>query len=414
MLILKLGLRNLTRHKKRAIMTAIVISFAVFFYLIVDSLMFGLEDLSYNSIINLESGHFQIAHPEYWEDRDRLPMENLMELSPEIEEKIRNLDGFMAMTEMTRFSARLNAWGDELPITAIAVDPAEYQQVFTTDNYIIEGSMFEADAHQTVLGQSLAELMEVEIGDYIILLTRTVGGTFNTIDLEISGILNTPNPAINSDMVFLPLGVAQNALNMDNQITQTAVKLDINRDRVSTLVEELNQELAVAGVVERAYSWEDLASHVIAFTQAEQVESIAVLTIILLIAAVGIVNTTILAALERMKEIGMMKALGLKESEIVRTFMVEAAGVGIIGGLIGWLMGAAGVFYLTNFGISFGDFLGDDVSLGLPIIDNIYGNWNLSAFVFVFIFGVLVAVLASILPARWAARKDPVKAIHHR
>ena len=414
MLMIKLGLRNLTRHKKRAIITAIVISLAIFFYLIVDSLMFGLEDLSYNSIINLESGHLQLANPEYWEERDRLPLENLMVLTPELEEKIRNIEGFAGLSEMIRFSARLNAWGDELPITAIGVEVEQYQQVFNTAEYLIEGSMFEADSYQAVLGQNLAELMELEIGDYIILLSRTVGGTFNTIDLEISGIVNTPNPGINSDMVFLPLSIAQNSLNLDNQITQTAVRLDINRDRVPGLVENLNQELVGAGIEERSFSWRDLASHVIALSQAEQVETIAILGIILLIAAVGIVNTTILAALERMEEIGMMKALGLKESEIIRAFMVEAAGVGIIGGLIGWVMGAAGVYYLTTVGINFGDLMGDDISLGLPIIDNIYGNWNFSAFIFVFAFGVLVAVLASIFPARWAARKDPVKAIHHR
>ncbi|MFW5981150.1 MAG: ABC transporter permease, partial [bacterium] len=331
-----------------------------------------------------------------------------------LEDKIGNIEGFTALAEISRFSARINAGGDELPITAIGVEPEQYQRVFKTDQYLLEGKMFEADSYQAVLGQNLDELMEVEAGDYIILLSRTVGGTFNTIDLEISGIVNTPNPGINSDMVFLPLSIAQNSLNMDNQISQIAVRLDQNRDRVPGLVEELNQELKAAGLEERAFSWQDYATNIIALSQAQQVETTTILGIILLIAAVGIINTTILAALERMEEIGMMKALGLKESEIIKAFMVEAAGVGIIGGLFGWVMGAAGVYYLITVGINFGNLVGEDVNLGLPIIENIYGSWNFSAFIFVFAFGVLVAVLASILPARWAARKDPVKAIHHR
>ncbi|MFP4016625.1 MAG: ABC transporter permease [Halanaerobiales bacterium] len=414
MLIIKLGLRNLTRHKKRTVITGIVISLAIFIYLITDSLMFGLEELSFNNIINLESGHLQIAHSEYWEDRDELPLDNLMEVDSQLEEEIRNLEGFTALAEMTRFSARLNNGSDELPITGVGLNPSEYTEVFTTDNYFIEGSFFNEDNYQGVMGQNLAELMDLEIGDYFTLLTRTVGGTFNTIDVEISGLLKTPNPDINSNMVMLPLGLVQKSLNMENQITQVAVHLDIDKDKVPTLLQDLNQNLRRENLQVQGFSWKDSAAEVLAMSEVQSVETFTILGIILLIAAVGIINTTILAALERMEELGMMKALGLKESEIVYTFMVEAAGVGIIGGLIGWILGAGGVYYLTNVGIAFSDLVGDEITFGMPIIDKIYGSWNIPAFIFIFVFGVLVAVLSSILPAYWAARKDPIKAIYHR
>ncbi len=414
MFITKLGLRNLFRHKKRTVITAILISLAILIYLVTDSLMTGMAGISFDNIINLESGHIQVADPEYWEEKDELPLENMIIVSDQLKSEIQKTNQYQAMAEQLRFSARLNNGIDEMPVTAIGIKPAQHQQVFTTENYIMEGHFLKSGKYQAVLGKSLAKLMGLSIGDYITLLVRTEGGTFNTIDLEISGLLKTPNPSINNNTVYLPLDIAQQSLNVGNKVSQIVLRFDTNRDKVEPIVRELNEDLNALDIDVQGYSWRKSAGTVIAFSEAQSVETVAILSIILLIAAVGIVNTTILAALERMKEIGMMKALGLKESEIVRAFMVEAAGIGIIGGLIGWILSIAGVYYLTEIGISFSQLAGEELSFGMPIVDVIYGTWNIPAFIFIFVFGVVVAVLSSILPALWAAKKDPIKAIYHK
>lgn len=412
--IAKLGLRNLFRHKKRTVITAIVISLAILIYLVTDSLMAGMKELSFENIINLDSGHIQITTPEYWEDREKVPLEDLLILSDNLKDEIEKLDNFQVKAEQVKFSAKLNNGIDELPVTGIGIKPAQQKEVFTTENYLIEGSMIEDGKYQAVLGQSMADLMDLAVGDYITLLTRTVEGTFNTIDAEITGLLNTPNPTVNDNIVYLPLGIVQQSLNLEDQISQVVVKLKGDKHQAVDIVEILNKSLKDKNLNLRAHSWKDSAREVIAMTQAQAVESSTILGIILLIAAVGIINTTILGALERMEEIGMMKALGLKEGEIIRAFMIEAAGIGMVGGFIGWVLSAGGVLYLTKYGISMSDLVGGDMSFGLPIIDIIYGAWNIPAFVFIFVFSVVVVVLASIIPARWAAHKDPVKAIYHR
>jgi putative ABC transport system permease protein len=129
---------------------------------------------------------------------------------------------------------------------------------------------------------------------------------------------------------------------------------------------------------------------------------------------VGIINNIILSALERTAEIGMMKALGMREWEIIFVFMVEATGIGIVGGLMGCLLGAAGVGWLVKYGYDVSS-AGLDISqYGIPLLNKIYGVWNYSAFVFILFFGIMVALFSSIAPALWAAGKDPVKAIYHR
>lgn len=412
MFITKLGLRNLFRHKKRTIITSVVISLAIFIYLITDSIMIGFQELSYNNIIDLQSGHLQVVDPDYWEDKERSPLEELIIPTGELKNKIKGLNNFESMAEQLRFSARLNNGIDELPVTGMGIRPEQYLEVFKIGNYFIEGNMFKEGEYKAVMGQSLAELMDLNIGDYVTILTRTKEGAFNTIDAQISGLLKTPNPSVNENTVYLPLSIVHQALNLDREISQVMVRLKGGKYQAEAAVKELREEIKNEGL--EVYTWKDSARSVMAMMQAQQVESTTVLGIILIIAAVGIINTTILSALERMEEIGMMKALGLKEGEIIRAFMVEAAGIGIIGGLIGWALSAISILYFSKIGISMNSLGGVEVDFGFPIVDKIYGGWNFSAFLFVFVFGVVVAILASILPARWAARKDPVKAIYHR
>jgi putative ABC transport system permease protein len=153
----------------------------------------------------------------------------------------------------------------------------------------------------------------------------------------------------------------------------------------------------------------------VSITQSKQAGNTFILIIILTIAAIGIVNIVILAALERMEEIGMMKALGLTEREIIFTFVAESTGIGIIGGILGCILGAISVFFFSNYGIDFASFVDIDMStFGVPIISEIYGVWNPMTFVYMFFFAVFGSMLASILPARWAAKKDPVQAIYKR
>ena len=92
----------------------------------------------------------------------------------------------------------------------------------------------------------------------------------------------------------------------------------------------------------------------------------------------------------------------------------RGTGLGIIGGLAGCLLGAIGVGCMVKFGYDLSYIGGDMSSYGIPIIDKVYGAWNYSSFVFIFFFGIVVALLSSIVPAYWAAHKDPVKAIYHR
>jgi putative ABC transport system permease protein len=236
--------------------------------------------------------------------------------------------------------------------------------------------------------------------------------TFNTIDAEIVGLVHTSNPNVNQNIVYLPLDLVQEALSVGVQVSKVIVRLE-NKDQAAKVAPKLAAELQRGGAELKVYPWTELEA--VSFANAQYVENQIILVLILGIAAIAVINTVILAALERMEEIGMMKAMGLQNKEIIYTFVLESTGIGILGGLVGALLGVIGVGTLVKYGIDFDAWAGMEMaSFGLSVIGKTYGVWNPGAFLKVFAFGVLISFLASILPAYWAADKDPVKAIYHR
>jgi len=418
MFLTKLALKNLVRHWNRTLITASIIAFAVFFYLLLDSLIGGMTEMSYEMIINYEAGHLQVVTEEYWAKEEELPLENLIATKPQLMAAIKNVPGFKGASSELNFQALLNNGVNELPVIGRGINPRDFAGVIELEDQFVEGEMFSAGkrgssgSDQAVIGKRLADLMKLGTGDYITLLVKDKNETFNTIEAEISGLVHTGNPLVNQGVIYLPLDLAQQALNIGDQVSKVVVKLE-DGGRASGVVKELEEQINSIQPQLRAYSWDELEAVTVA--GAKQMGNQLIMTIILLIAAIAIINTVILAALERMEEIGMMKAMGLQTKEVIYTFVLESTGIGLLGASCGVLFGLVGVGIFTRVGLDFATLMDIDMSaFGVPVIGKIYGVWNPSSFLTVFAFGVIISFLASILPAYWAADKDPIKAIYHK
>ncbi|QTL98074.1 FtsX-like permease family protein [Iocasia frigidifontis] len=412
MFLTKLAFKNLVRHRNRTLITALIIAFAIFFFILMDSLIGGMTEMSYENIIEYEASHLQVVSHEYREEEDELPLKNLLTVDEQLIGVVKRVAGYQASLAELNFQARLNDGINELPVIGKGVNPDKLLDVFELQDKFVEGSIFSSGEYKAVMGKRLADLLKLKQGDYITLLVKDKNETFNTIDVEISGLLHTGNPKVNSSIVYLPLNIAQQALNVDNQVSKLIVRLE-NKDLAEISGHLLAENLKTLDNNLEVILWGDLEA--VSVAGAKQMGNQMILAIILLIAAIAIINTVILAALERMKEIGMMKAMGLQRKEIIYTFVLESTGIGMLGGLIGLLLGGIGVWIFSKYGIDWGAMIGMDMSaFGMPIIGKMYGVWNLGTFLLVFGFGVFVSLLSSILPAYWAASKDPVEAIYHQ
>jgi putative ABC transport system permease protein len=134
--------------------------------------------------------------------------------------------------------------------------------------------------------------------------------------------------------------------------------------------------------------------------------------VVVIIAAVGIVNTMLMAVMERIPEIGTLKAMGFSNKGIVKMFIYEGGIIGVFGSLLGCLFGLLISLYLVHVGLDFSSVF-ENMDIVYPMKFIIKGEIDYLNLLFVFLFGVFVSVLVTLWPVRRATRLEAVDALRH-
>jgi putative ABC transport system permease protein len=379
----------------------IAIAVGIFFYIFYDSLLSGMGQDMIQSLYDMEVGHFQVI--SVLNDSPKKP--NLKHLIPNgaaVASEIAAVPGVKAVAPRLLFPASLINGSDELPIIGVGVDPQLDRSVFKIANYI-KGRWIRKGEAAVVLGKRTADLLQLGLGDSVTIRTQTKTNTFQALDLTIVGLVDSPDPLVNESQMFLPLDTAEQALGTGQAVSLIVVKAVHLRSLDQVIAR--TKKLQFPGFKFRVKPWQEVADAVLANIQMKRSFEFVLLFLVGIIAVIGVVNSILLATLERVREIGILKAIGMTESEITRLFSYEAFGLGLIGGLIGTVMGVVANLYMVNVGIDIQKVYGSDFSFS---VNKIYGVWDWKIIILAFCTGLVVSLLAGWLPARRAAKVDPV------
>jgi putative ABC transport system permease protein len=157
-------------------------------------------------------------------------------------------------------------------------------------------------------------------------------------------------------------------------------------------------------------NWKEQAADFLAFMKADAQGSYIIVYILVVIIIAGIMNTMLMAVYERVREIGTLMALGMKKAQIKLIFFIEGAIIGGIGSIAGMLLGLIFMIQFSKNGINFSSLYGDMNAIYL-VKDYIYGSVRLKPFLIAFLIGIVVAIIASYIPARNASKLKPVDAL---
>jgi ABC-type lipoprotein release transport system permease subunit len=161
-------------------------------------------------------------------------------------------------------------------------------------------------------------------------------------------------------------------------------------------------------------TWDELAAEVLALAEAKQAGTGMILFLVFVIAAVGVGNTMLMAVFERIRELGMMRALGMTDKQIRRAFVAEAAGVGAIGGVLGVGLGVLATLYLVNIGVNFAGVIESIGNVGYRFASVSYGAWNPPTIVLAFVAGVVMSAVIAWMPARRAMKMSITECLIHQ
>lgn len=415
--LLHLAVKNLWRHGKRTIITASAIAFGLALFIFIDSMLSGAEKDSQRNLIWYETSSLRIYTPEMADEWQKYNVKHLIQNPGEMIDAL-NRQGITA-TRRTDFIGEMYFYKDPfaedgyLQLRVTAVDADSDGDVYPIEQAISQGSWIEKGSNQIVLGQWLAEDIGAQVGYPVEIKLRTPEGAFATVLMEVSGLVNTGNPVINRGTVLMDHSFADDMLLLHGRSAHIDCSFPILRSSAEN-ENDVRLALGSIGLANQDYallSWEDLGADYLALAATKQGGSKAVLFLVALIALVGITNTMLMAMYERRRELGMMRAMGMGDVQIAWTFTMEAAGIGVTGGVFGLAFGALLTWFLVAVGIDFSVFT-RDMDIGYRISTVFRGVWKPDSFIVSFISSVGLSMIISLIPTMHGLKMGISECLH--
>ena len=415
--LFKLAFLNLTRHKRRTLITAGSIAVGILMFIFLDSMLQGADMESIRNLKWYETSSIRITNSDYWENRFQLPLDINVADADSILKDLS--DQNITATGRVVFSGDMiinkQDFGEDgnLAVTVTAIDAERDFDVFHYEDTLLSGRFLERGEDSVILGSWLAEDIGADVGYFITIVARGKGGFYEAMDLEIVGIVNCPNPAVNRTLVMMPLDVADEYLFMEGEVTEIDVKLPDSYDDSDVIRVQSEIDNIVEGKDLVSMSWMELAADYLAGMEMERAGTGMLLFLIFIIAAVGITNTMLMSIFERIRELGMMRSLGMSNRNIRISFAIEAAGIGFIGSLLGVLLGIFSVYYLINWGIDYGVWMRDyDMMYRIQAVFR--GVWNIETMILSIFAGTLISTLVAYFPTSRALKMDIPDCLRHQ
>jgi ABC-type lipoprotein release transport system permease subunit len=400
---LRLATRNLQRSPRRTLLTMSAVIAGVGVFILGEGFVSGLTENILVAAIQGTVGHVLARPADYPTQPGQHPVDELLQINPEARSLL-DKDS-LAWTTRTYFAPTVAAGADSLRAVAIGFDPARDTAVFPRDQWKVLGTMPGAGDDAVAVSSRVARLLELELGSHVILQVRTHRGAMNALEVAVAAITTTSNPALDSLGIFVPAPLTQKLLATDLP-SHISVRLS-SRDAA----EGFGKQLAAAlGPQASVATWREETAELVQIQNVRRRALDLVMAVLMALAAFGIVNTVLMAAYERVREIGTLRALGMTERGVLELFVAEGLLIGLVGSLLGAAWGTALTYHWSVHPIDFS-----------KTMEQAGGAYSASALVYTRVsseivlltvaLGVLVSALASIYPARVASRMAPADAV---
>lgn len=400
-MLVRIAWRNLWRNSGRTGIVASTIAFSYGLMLFA----FGIGSYSQHEMreatVAAAGGHLLVHGEGYWE----LPTGGQRVEDPvAVRAALGELSGVKGVAERVIAYGLLSASGAGEGAQLMGVRPEEEGLFYDLEGSLLRGEFFKSALERpVVIGAAQAQELAVGVGDSLTITATGLDGEAKREVFNVSGILESAPGRVGEGRAYIELGDAQELLGYGGAVTQVGALFRNEKwrgDGAAKLKEEL------AGQNLEVLSWDEAVPELVAILEFDTAFSYLYLFMIMVIVALGITNTFLMALMERVREIGLLSALGLDPRRIGELMMLETVFLAGISMAAGFLLGLAGHFYVATYGIDLSSVMDLDfdlagVSLDFAVIRSHLdpGQWIMGSVV-VFFF-----ICASALYPAWRATK---------
>jgi len=405
--------RNVWRNWRRTVIAGTAIALGMTLILVFDGFLGGMNEALYGNTVKLQGGHVQIHASGYREKMNRMPLLPLVDPGAAVE-------AALAQPEVVVVSRRIETGGmvssreGTMSVAITGIEPEKEAPVSLVAENVVQGRWLQANDQDVLLiGEALAERLEVTVGDRVTLVGRATHQQMRRRTMTIVGIYDLGIPEVEKGLVYISLLEAQTLFDLRDQATEVAIYLE-QVGQEPPVVETL--QTALPGYEVDAWDTLDPSTKQMMEIEAQVMDVFGL--VILLIAGVGILNLMLMAVFERTREIGLLAAMGLKRRETVLLFLLEGVLIGllgalagsVLGGVIGAYYGRVGIDWMALYGgMDMGEYSGLIGLMG----DRLYLRIGIGVLVKRALTVGVIAALASLYPAWQAAKREPAEALHY-
>ena len=403
MLTFKLAIRNLFRNTRRTILTAILISFSLMALIMADGLMLGMKDLLVSSLTKNLVGEAQLHRKGF---RDNFDVDLYFTGTDDLVADLRG------RPEVTEVASRVLSGGMVSSSYNVAtgmlfgIDAEAETRIGNIKKAIIEGQYLTGERGEIMLGRPMAELLEVSLGDRIVItLSEADGGDLSQALFRVSGIYYFGLREIDHNTVFINADQARQAVGISADASHELVMVfedsSVSREKTSTVFDDFNNEQL------ELKSWMELNEDIATMLELSGLSTLVIGSILFLLASLGVINSMFMSIYERLYEFGVARAIGTTPWQLAQLILCEALLLGIGSCLFGGVIGYGLISYTTLHGLPLGEF---EMS-GIALSGNIATQMQLSQFTELPFYIILLTLVAALYPARFASKIVPTEAL---
>ncbi|TVP60509.1 MAG: ABC transporter permease [Gemmatimonadales bacterium] len=417
LLITRIALRNLRRQLRRSSLTASAMILGIGFLMFVRALEGGAHLMYVETATRMGTGHIAMEHPDYMGSQDladRIVAADLATARRAVGEVTRDHE-VAAIFPQVKVGGLAQSASSSIPVRIAGVDPALERDISFFADKVVEGRYLEpGDRLEAIVGVGVAERLRLEPGSRLVLMAAGAGGELESQLVLVTGLFRTGVPEVDRGVVQLPISTAREWLDLGDDATSMSVIL-ASDDRTGQIAAALRERLAEDGVGAEQVAvrpWWEAMPDLYAGLRADAVQTYVMLVILLGIVALAVVNSILMAVLNRTREFGVMRALGLSRSSIGAMVMVEGVILTLASGLMGMALGLAISMGIFRDGVDISWLFGGDLAFAGAIVDPVISPAVLTVDVVAILSIVMaIGVLATVYPAWHATRIEPAEAM---
>ncbi|MFT4798325.1 MAG: ABC-type lipoprotein release transport system permease subunit [Candidatus Azotimanducaceae bacterium] len=403
MLTLKLAIRNLLRNTRRTLLTAILISFSLTALILVDALMLGMLDILVNSITKNLVGEAQIHRVGF---RDNFDVDLYLSEADEISETLDQDPTVAAYSERVLAGGMLSSSYNVATGLMYGINAASEGQVTQLPDAVIEGQYLTGKSGEILIGDELADLLEVGLGDRIVItLSEADTGELAQALFRVSGIFKFGIKGVDKGVVFTNLDQARGVIGLTNEQSHEFALRFTDRALATRPDTAVYQNLNTPEL--ETLNWLQLNKPIASIIEMSGFASLIIGTILFILAGLGVINSMFMSIYERIYEFGVIKALGTRPARLAGLIMTEALLIALISCLAGLVLAYLLGTYTSVHGVPMGEY---QIS-GIAIDNRILTRLEPYQFIQFPIYVIFLTLVAAIYPARFAARIVPTEAL---